>query len=357
MPLFRTPVWIVYLGGHSLTVYTDPRTQKFALELPLSMVKNQEVIDPKGLESALFEIIKKAEGKKPNVQILLAPDIVYHKVVPASDMDNEEYEQKSFLEDIPFEPPEIASSSVRSDANLTLFAVNKNFIYAFKNIFTKYGWEVTQIVPIAAYGDFGPTDLTPDEVARIDLAQSTGVDADLLHDNEKVAATVQKEGAQRLPWLLMLMIVSLLFMATMVLIRLKPELFGVARKIPVTPAPVPVVATSAAQIPPVIVVANTPIPVSTTFEKKNTTVQIVDRSGNLDLANRVKDRLTGAGFETITFATQSALPNTGAQVQFNSGVSNPLRGEVRAILSSLFPTIVTSETPSTTFGIVIFTGQ
>ncbi len=337
---------ILFLKSQSLEVYTAGK--KVVLNFPENIVKNQEVLDARLLSQIIADGIKQIPKKSGDAILILSNEVLYQKTVPNTDFNAEKFEINKFLDEIPFENPNIAFIKIKDEANLSLFAANKPFFYEVKNLFTKFGFKLQAVVPAHLYGI--TNEITkPEELERIQSDTAPLQNGNFLESQDPSnVEDISLESKPHSYTKLFIFIVTLFFVVLIVGgLWIFQNKYAKTSNIP-SPSSSPLPTAS-----PVAKEAEKP----TTLDKKDLKLVVLNGTKVPGQAGKLKDKLAEFGFENVeTGSTDEVATNT--LVLFDQKVSEEQKAEIEKILNEFFVKIIIQEaTESAQYNIAIETGQ
>lgn len=344
MSALRKVSIVALIKSSSVEFYTSSSAQGQKLELPANLIQNQEILDQSSLESLIKDfLLKNNLPKHTEFFLILGQGTYYEKMIPASDPENESFEIEKFIEEVPFEPPNIARSVVKVRSGVFAFAAYKNFFYPFVQIFNDAGWETKGVIPITALGIQDTANgLTRTDVALILKNGHVGKKADLMHREvyDKSRRSVH----------IVVGAVCALVVVTIAVVA-------------ITHSPKPSLSAKPNASPPkragqaLTRKATIPAKPHTDFEKPIATVKVLNGTGREGEAGEVKDLLASLGFKDIQTDNASQKGQTKTQVTVLTDVPPDVRKEIVNLLKKTFSQVELAEKATAEATIVVTTGS
>ncbi|MBI3486301.1 LytR C-terminal domain-containing protein [Candidatus Daviesbacteria bacterium] len=361
MAIFSSEKVIVYLKNKSIEFYKEGVGEKAWLEFPDNIISDQEIKDQSSLEKLIFEFLEKTGLEKQQALIILSDELSFQKIVPATDSENEQFEVKKFLEQIPFEAPTIATLLVRSDTQLDIFAANKNLFFGIKNILEKYGWQVVAVVPSAIYENLSKDSLKPEEVVR------ALNDKKLIKKSNFLTETNSSQLTIKTPQTASLLTIVLVFILAGILGFLSLK-FNLLSKLPLfksshqgIPQDKVQETSSSGQNKNASSESTQSSSLSakpnTSFDKQQAKVQILNGSGVFGQATKLKDKIAELDYKNIQTGNATSSSQQETTITYTALVSTQIRDELNNLLNSLFEKVIISEGSLDSYDILITTGQ
>lgn len=147
--LFGKPSLLIYLSSHSLVIYTLT-AKSFTFSFTPDLVENLEVKDPEKLTTNLFHFLNSEKIPKDTAVMVLAEDLIFRRDILEKDPEKFQQEIKKYVEEIPLEPQKIVYKILEIKNKYTLAGTNKELYSKFKEILTKYGFNIKYIIPLCA---------------------------------------------------------------------------------------------------------------------------------------------------------------------------------------------------------------
>ncbi|OGM31177.1 hypothetical protein A2803_01735 [Candidatus Woesebacteria bacterium RIFCSPHIGHO2_01_FULL_44_21] len=292
------PTLNILLSTQSLEVKTGEKSPKAVLALPPEAVHNQEVTNPKLLEKIVAEFIVKNRLKGKKGDLILSDDVVYQKIVPIADAKSEEYETQKFLDEVPFDNPNITLKKVKEDTNVHMYATNKLLFFAFKNIFEKYGIEIEKV------------------------SVSTKSPLNFLEEDKETEVGESPAKSTKVILAIFVFILVLVTGGLFLYVRFKPG--------ETEPSPEPTTT-------PEVTAEPEPSPEAETeaveeLDLKSFSVQILNGTGVAGTAQTVSDLLVAFGFETVETGNAANYDYKDVTVMLKDGASQALVESIQEAL-------------------------
>jgi hypothetical protein len=306
------------------------------LELPVEVVNNQEVKDPRKLETLVYDFIRNNNLTKNSVTLLLSEELIYQKNILLTDVSDEKHEMDKFLANIPFDPPSLATKIVKTETDLTLYAANKHLFFPFVRILTKLGWRILAVVPATA---FPPTE--EDSVLDPKLTAQTNFLVGEGQENPKP----KLDFPPRTLALTIMLAVSVLIAGVVIMVSASNKKPAVSK--PITPA---------AEVKEVVTAAATP---AASFKEKSAlTVRVLNGTGKAGDASKVATALEKIGLSHVETGNLEIQEAVKTLVSYSASVSASVQDEVNAALGQLFVNeLVKIATSASAFDVSVVTGK
>ncbi len=351
---------ILYLKNNQIDVYKKG-FERVSITIPETAIQNQEVKDVNQLEQAIASFIQQSKIGKPQAILVLSENVYYHRIIPASDQENEQHEIQQFLDQIPFEKPSLAAKIIQNKTEIMILAANKNYFYEVKNIFEKYGWRIDIVAPSGLFGNFTDGQLTQDDIVAIlndrsdlktgnFLVATKTADELIKSDPEKVS---QKTGGSFLKTFVFLLIVVVLLLGSALYLGKQLGILNLNLLQRPQPAQKALNTTTTEAIASATPEASS----SADFSKADAKVEVLNGSGVAGQASKVKEQLVTLGYQNIETGNATESGATSTTVGLSSKVSDPAKSELKTILEKAFSKVVFDNNPDAGFDISIVTGE
>lgn len=339
---------ILYFRKNSLELYTQDGRRDSVLEITDALFKNNQVVDANAFKEEILSFIAKSDIGRAEGIVLFSEDIVFKKALPRMNTDTQKLEIETFFNDISSKLKDLSKNLYTLDHETILVAVDKKLSAVIHDAAHHMGWDILSVVPISLLGiSFEGGRLTPEELKQISKKEKILHLANLLNNEEEITDTPVVRKNKNVFFYLVCGIV------VVVLIAFFLYVFNLV-KIPYISSTNPddltikVLPTSEAFLSP------TDVP---SKDKNALTIQVLNGTGIVGQAGKVKSLLTSVGYTNIESGNSSTKDTVETQIEFSKGVSKEVRDEVVKILKSMFGSISTKESNEHAMDIVITTGQ
>lgn len=359
--ILKSPTLVLYLTNKSLILY-DKSIQKISkLGFPPDVLDNQEIVDKAKLEKFLAEFFTSCKIKGKKAIGLISDNLIYQKNIPKS--KNFELEKSNFLDEIPFDPGNIARYESEIKDNVFLAATNKTIYNSVKNIFQRLGGNVISIIPAFLIGKFKSAQaLTIDEFEQI-LKRS-----DLFRKNDyfiesKVIPELEEKKHSFFNTKILLLGVggSLIILGGLYLLYQtigKEYLKGQNKDLAKQARPSALVNMKENLASSSGTIEATPSG-QVLVNKEEVKFQVFNGTGLSGQAGRVRSILNKLGFNKIEVGNTQRSTNTKTtKIDYYSRLSEKLKDEINQELNKLFSSVEAKEaTGSAEFDVVVTTGE
>ncbi len=348
---------VIYIDRNYLYYYGGNVHAPIPLQFQPTVVKDMELINYESLEKQIDSLITTNKMQPDDTGIVIAHQSSFEKLIPPKIVGVAlENEKKSFLDNVPFE--DIMYQVFPTSKGTKLVAVNKELLYAIKDIFQLHGFRIVTITSIATL--YPDTDVPFNvSLAQQILKKPSLLDAGSfpIEDVEIPNTDTYDESNKPLKnnnrlYLLIGVFIILIGSLTAVLLLRKPAEKKTQTIVP-TAAPViqvspsPQVASAAASI--------TTSPSISPPRKSGITIQILNGSGIAGQADELKTQIEDAGYASISTGNAPTLQSSRSLVVFKPGVPQEVRQEITNLVSELIGEVTVQENSEISGDVVITT--
>lgn len=368
--------YLIYIKKNAVEVYKKGIEEPALMQIPPTALYHLEVQNPILLENLLTTFIHNLNLKKQKGIIMLSPSIIFEKTIPPSPTKSSE-EIIKFFEDIPLEQEEIAKKVVHLPDQTLLMGTNKSLYEKVISIFESVGWQIKAVIPSILVGEYPDESILPPEDIKHILSDSKlQKEADFLIDNQKVKQTVakpklnplneeetQQQNPKNLKQIILLVFALIFFIGAAGFFAWNNGYVQKLLKIPTgkNNTQQNMQASQSASVSQNTSQASASATQQPTIKeakaKDKMKVQILNGSGIVGQASRVRDLLSEIGYDDFELGNASTSAEA-TKVEFVSEITQSLRDELTTQLEKLFAKIQTKEaTTETKYDITITTGQ
>lgn len=343
------PRSVFILRRNTVELYKEDSASPLRLEIPSSVIENQEIVDHDSLEKLLGEFLAPHALKQSEAIFILDSEMSYQKVLPVTDEENDIYEVKKIIDEIPFDAPNIAKTIIKRMDEIIVFAANKNLFFPIVRMLKKHGIQVRAVVPVTVTGiaDQGNQSIPASEVVRVMKNVKHFDHVNFLTSPEEIKIVTQKE-RQKPP-------AQFLIVAGVVVVTAIATVFGAQFFFSKTSQAV----KKSAVKPKAQKLSQKPSPTLTkaeaTYDKSTARVKVYNGSGTPGEANEIRDMLVGLGFTEVD-TDNAATHQTVTSVVVIHAVPQTMRNEIVSKLKASFENVELKEEATAEADIVITSG-
>lgn len=371
--MFDKPKAIIYLRRNTLELYTDKSQGNFEkLQFPATLVSSEEILDQEGFGRFLNDFFTKVTSKNQNTVIVLSDEVTFSESIDLGKISTEqlEDEKKHFFESVPVDLHELSRLEVVYKGSLFLAAANKKLYESILKSLLALGGTVEYIVPAFIFGISQNGPLTNTDIHKIlsghealkasnllNLTTVTPKESDMpdeLITPRKIPGDVSVFDAKY--FFIPAFIAVAIFIIAGGFIFLSGSKLGGFQLLKFNPF---AKGTSGIQV------SSSPSPISAASpetdqklsDKSQMAVEVVNGTGKVGQAGKVKAMLENLGFSDITTANADNPASIVTEVEFAGDISEEVRSEVESELKGIFETVEAGTLPSdSTYQIVVTTG-
>lgn len=368
---------ILFIDRSGFSIFQDtlPNIAKF--NFTPDIVANLDVVNREQFSNLIATFIQINKILPSSLVLILSDNMVYEKnlINPApntvqnpasqnpssipSDVNGQHKEEiQGFLEDIPFE--EVLAKVIKTDQLNRIVAVNKDLVMTIADVFLNKGSTVEAIIPSFMYGpnmNFA-AGLTQNNIQAI-LGESEILRTGNLLTNQQMIISpqsleIERKEKEKKPqnlslYLLIGVFVTLLVILVVVYLNLgaskappsSPKVKSSVRNNVIAPTVVPTFVQTQVSLIPV--------------DLKSIRVKIVQNPSSGEVAESVKNKLLGMGFQDIINEISQTPISERSSVVFSRTVPADVREVVFAEIKKILPdvSILESQGPDLTITILI----
>lgn len=350
---------VIYIERNYLYFYGGNVHAPIPLQFQPTTVKDMELINYTELETQINTLIKTNKIVPDDTGIVIAHQSSFEKLIPPKVTGVElETAKKTFLDNVPFE--DIMYKEFPSSSGIKLVAVNKELIYAVKNIFQNLGLRITTITSV--------TPLYPDTDApfNVTLAQqfikkSSQLNQATFPVDDIEAPSTDAYDERNKPvknnnrvFVLVGVFIILIGALVAVLLLRKPD-EKKQQKVAATPIPV-------ATIPATLTLTNPP-PTTTQVAsasaslKSQTSIQILNGSGVAGQADQLKAAIEDAGYTSVSTGNAPTLQSARSLVVFKPTVTAEVRTEINNLVTEIIGPVTVQDNAEISGDVIITTAR
>lgn len=335
------------LKQDSLSLFTkDSQPQKLAF--PAEIVNHQEIIDQKAFEELLRGVLMHLA--KQEVLLFLSNELIFTKSTPLKKETVIEDELKKFGDIVPISSNSIEKKVIHTQSTISFLATNGDLYKTIVSVAQEKGCQITKVIPLVLFGPIPEKQpLSYDLLSQFAKEKTILEKGDFLQEDEQ-----KKEKKPTQVKQVFMLLISLLCLAGAVFWAASSMGFLAPQKslekkstTVISPSPKTTTAPTASKA------AET-----TSSPKGNIKIQILNGSGVVGQASKIKDELTSLGFTNIqTGNAEGPIANTTIVV-FSKEVSKADQNAIVIELKKTFNNIDTQQIPSSNaYDVSITTGE
>ena len=124
---FSKPKLFIYRKRGVLEIYQEKNASPLAkIDIPKDVEKNEEILSSAKFKNIVNSSLEKYALKGQKVIILLSGEIIFQKTIPKSDIESQDQQIQTFLDDVPFDSQKIAQKQIETQDGLLLVATNRD---------------------------------------------------------------------------------------------------------------------------------------------------------------------------------------------------------------------------------------
>lgn len=322
---------VIYIDRTNLYYYGGNVHTPVAFPFPKTAVNDMEIISETELTTQIEEWIK-AHKIEPTQTILLLSNSVYFQkeIPPDTPMDKQTEMKKQFIDNVPFNDTHLQEIQVAKST--LLVAINTEFVYAIRDIFHSFGFNIEAIAPVAEIYGLQPISSFSVTVAQDALKKITKSNGFPLHPVEENPSSQsedplpQPQSNHRLFIMLGVFIILIGILAIVYLTRAKPK----KRTVVTVPTTVPV-QKMPTQIPSLAPsMASTAASINTL--KETITIEVLNGSGIPGQADTIRQELLDKGFKNITTGNATEVQSNRTLIVVKKEVTEQLRNDIIEVI-------------------------
>lgn len=141
---------VVFVDRNRLQFYGGGLPAVLALDLPLTLAKDLEIINRDALYTLVNQWLKQNNLGGAQLFLVLSPQTYFEKMITATGESEQETEILAFFDSVPFE--ELSTKVLTIDTKKIAVAINKDFIEAIRHAFMLQGLHVVSVIPAVLLG-------------------------------------------------------------------------------------------------------------------------------------------------------------------------------------------------------------
>ncbi|MDP2649242.1 MAG: LytR C-terminal domain-containing protein [bacterium] len=371
--LFNNKNILLFLTPNSLYLFDKKVMAK--LEITPDIIKNNNIVSEEKFNEAILEFIGKTGIRKADGILMLSNDLVHEKTVPTSDPKILEKEIEDFIKGLPFDLKKISKMEFKKDKDAMIIATNGHIYECLMKVGANVNININLVFPASVFTEQIVEEDLGNETAELILSKQ----GELKHvnfltkskkipdeglekssKNDSADSLVSKEpkkessdstdtGFSSVPGsdrkmmpIIMVAVLVLIIMSGLLIVKFSGFNFTSSTQKSETKA-VPTQELS-------------PTPTVAPIAKDEIKIQILNGSGIVGQAKKIKDNLEAAGFTNIL--TGNAQENkTGNIVTFSPKVPKETRKELLNAIGKLLDNVTEEENKETLTDILITTGK
>jgi hypothetical protein len=350
---------VIYIDRNYLYFYGGNVHAPIPLQFQPTTVKDMELINFEELEKQIDTLVKTNKILPDETGIVIAHQSSFEKLIPSKVVGVElETEKKKFLDNVPFE--DIMYKEFPAANGIRLIAVNKELIYAIKNIFLHRGFRIVAITSVTA---LYPENDVP---FNLSLAQQFIKKTSQLNqatfpvEDIEIASTDTYDESNKPPknnnrmFLLAGVFIILIGALVALLLLRKPEKEESTKKT-LTPIPVKTVTAIPSVASPSAGITQAPSILPSV--KTGITIQILNGSGQPGQADELKVKIEEAGYKTVSTGNAPTIQSNRSLVVFKPAVSQEIKTEITNLITEMIGPVSVQSNTEISGDVVITTAQ
>lgn len=343
----KKPKTLLILYPNSLRVYYGKEGDVSQLDFPKDLINNLEVLNPRELSSLINSSLLTSGLKPQEALLLISSDVLEQKIINSSDQAVLEDETNKFFENTPFTRETLSRLILHGRGQLFLYATSKALWQIIVTEFENLGWEIAAVSPAIFYENVPEIKiLEPKEVRRIldsfesspglsFMGSSSDSTKDLTTSSPKQSKNIWLTGGLFVVFLVVLLGAFLTMPGS-------KSILSFQKPLPQTsPSPMP---------------SELPSPSPSAVAKTDLKVQVLNGSGVVGQAGKLRDQMASLGFNLID--TGNSLESSSQTIiSFSKRVFQKIQDELLVELKKTFPDIESTQITSGEYDISIVTGK
>ncbi|OGE63138.1 hypothetical protein A2964_00855 [Candidatus Daviesbacteria bacterium RIFCSPLOWO2_01_FULL_40_27] len=338
----------IYIQKNSLSFYINGEEKH--LEFPEDTVSEEDIINPAKYSKLIADFITAENIKSQRVLLVLSEEIIFKKLIPATDLKLLDEKLADFTEMIPLESGKLIKKTVKLNANIYLFAVNKQLFEIVLETLEGLGFKVLAVVPLSLYS--ADNSLNEDIVRKIYKDRGFLKSANFLNDSSVLSNGGKSK--QALAIILFLLAIVIILSFFLINIYLKQSRTAFKKDLKTTEATLEASPTSISTES----AAPETSTESATLAKDRLRVSILNGTGIAGQAVKIKNLLIPLGLSKIEVDNAGGASTTDTIVIFSPVVAPDLQNEIAALLQEEFDNVsIQNDLDSLDVDILITTGK
>lgn len=159
------PKLVLYLKRQLLQIYKEDGSG-YVLKIPLQIINNLEIIDSSGLDKLISNFAISLNLRNEKAVLILSDEVLFRKIFQGNSFN--EIGEKTFLNELPFDPLKISKKQIPIDNQILTIATNKELCLSVKKAFEKSGINILRIIPLSInLCEIPVENLTPPQVKLV----------------------------------------------------------------------------------------------------------------------------------------------------------------------------------------------
>lgn len=337
---------IILLKSTSLTLFDAYIGKGKSLEFSEDVVKHLEIVNSGKLRDMVKDFT--ANMSPQNVLLLLSKDVIFQKSLSASE-ENLDIKAKDFFSKVPFKTEQIARKKIEAGGQVYLFSTNAEFYKLIVEILVEAGWKISHVVPVGVFPRLQDKNtLSPEEVGEVlestdVLDQSNFIDEEEFVIDKVDVQEVVSTGTNRKK----VFLIGFVFLAVVGAIGAGAYWY----RIQVPKSTIPIVVTDIKESSPSAI----PIPA---IEKSKLRIQVLNGSGVVGQAGKIKDDLLKLGFSSIDTGNSKGAKRAETIASFSANIASQDKSDIQKVLEGIFAKVDLLEAGSSAkYDVQITTGS
>lgn len=307
--------YVVFLSSQGMIWGGEALKTVIPVQFAHDVVKDLEIVNPKGLENQLFSLIEQNNIHASSIIFILGEDLYFSQDFAVT----AEEEMKSYLSIIPFD--EVVSKRLQTQNGERLIAMSSEFLNPLVEVFETRGFTVEAVSPNIVLGESlkNPDQFTPEVIANI-LQSIETVRLYSLYTPPKEPDTItgfrDSEGKIFNPRLIFMIFFFVVLIGFLVVLLYTNGYLGNKPK-PAAKPPAPASKESQTQVPSSKQTEVTPTLASESAQasssasvgqlKKEIKIEVLNGTSTTGFADKIKTALTDHGYEQVSVGNTTTV--------------------------------------------------
>lgn len=372
---FKKQPHVVYLQKESLVVYSKNHPDGVEFTYPEKTIKNYEITNTNKFSDALETFVAENLIDENSTIVVLGADTFDQKKLESTASEDQQKEVEKFIKETGIKEENLLRETFELDNNRFIFIIDKRIYEPILQQLVNLGWKITSVIPISLFRDLQDSKMKKNGLNLKELKDIQGNDK-LVKDANLVSVlpTTQPKPAEQAPKetesnadateetkespppspvpaqksssanLIILSAIVIILLGALAFLYTQGIFDSVLKQTPAEvkqeePAP-----------------TATPTPVETEEDKEKLTVKILNGTGVVGQAGRVKTRLEALDYSEIEAENSDTEENTETQITFSPKVPKEYQEEIVEDLEKIFETVKNEVKDGEDADIVILTG-
>ncbi len=343
----------IYIDRNNLYYYGGNVHAPVAFPFPKTSVTDMEVVNQSELSTKIAEWIKTNKIEPLPTLILLSNTVYFQKEIPdGTPPDQQSAMKKTFIENVPFNDTHV--QEIIAGKSTLLIAINTEFVYAIRDVFHSFGFEIETIAPIAEVYGLEPVTSFSAKVAQDALKKISKDNGFPLQPAEDTTTSQsedplpQKQENKRLYYMLAVFVVLAAILAFVYFNQRNTKSKKVVIRQPTTIPAQPIASTPTAAATS---------EASLTIKKENLKIQILNGSGIPGQADTIRKELEDRGFDQITTGNATGVQTSRALIVVKKEVSEEDRNTIIEVIELFADDYTLQEKSDIVMDVLITTSQ